>query len=86
MHTSGYDFASETMDAVSLNDLQQTIMDLQRQVGLCTDPNYTTASLPNTIELPVFHGYESENFEGWLEKFLLHLARHRFRPTSVAFG
>ena len=91
MPTSGYDFSSETMmDAVSLNGLQQTIMDLQRQVGRCTDiaqeldRNYTTTSLPDTIKLPVFHGYESENFERWLEKFLLHLERRRLRSTSDA--
>ena len=90
MPTSGYDFASETMDAVSLTDLQRNIMDLQRQVGRCTDVaqeldrNYTTTGLPDTIKLPLFHGYESENFERWLEKFLLHLGRRRLRPTSDA--
>ena len=90
MPTSGYDFASETMDAVSLTDLQRNILDLQRQVGRCTDVaqeldrNYTTTGLPDTIKLPLFHGYESENFERWLEKFLLHLERRRLRPTSDA--
>ena len=67
---------SETMDAVSLTDLQRN-MDLQRQVGYCTDVaqeldrNYTTSSLSDTIKLLLFHGYESENFDCWLEKFLL---------------
>jgi len=90
MPTSGYDFASETMDTVSLNDLQRNIMDLQRQVGRCTDVaqeldrNYTTTSFPDTIKLPLFHGYESENFERWMEKFLLHLERRRLRSTSDA--
>lgn len=89
--TSGYNFASETMDVVSrLTDLQRNITDLQRQVGRCTDvaqepdQNYTTTSLPDTIKLPLFHGYESENFERWLEKFLLHLERRRLRSISDA--
>ena len=56
------------MDAVSLTDLQRN-MDLQRQVGYCTDVaqeldrNYTTSSLSDTIKLLLFHGYESENFD-----------------------
>ena len=84
---------SETVDAVSLADLQRTIMDLQRQVGRCTDVAkelyhfrrlLTTSSLPDRIKLPLFHGYESENFDRWLEKFLLHLERRRLRSTSDA--
>ena len=57
--------------------------------GRCTevakelDQNYTTSSLPDTIKLPLFHGYESEHFYRWLEKFLLHLERRRLRSTIV---
>lgn len=71
------------MNTRTLQGLQQTIIELQQQLGRCTevaqeiDQNYSPQGLTGTIKPSLVHGYENENFERWLEKFCLHLERRR---------
>ncbi|KAJ7391534.1 hypothetical protein OS493_017228 [Desmophyllum pertusum] len=88
--SSEEDLTACSMDHHFLSSLQENITELQRQVSRCTDVaqdidrNYPPSSLSDTVKPTLFHGYESENFERWLEKFTLHLQRRRLRPTSDA--
>ena len=41
------------------------------------DENYSPQGLTDTIEPTLFHGYEHENLERWMEKFRLHFERRR---------
>ena len=60
------------MDTSTLQGLQQTITELQQQLGRFTevaqelDHNYSPQGL--TVEPTLFHGYENENLERWMEK------------------
>ena len=75
------------MDAPTLADFQENLLELQRQMRRCTDAaqeidRNTSPRLSDTVKPTLFHGYETENFERWLEKFQLHLERRRIRLTS----
>ena len=76
------------MDANTFQGLQQTIIELQQQLGRCTevaqemDQNYSPRGLTGTIKPTLFHGYENENLERWMEKFGLHLERRRIKTDS----
>ncbi|KAL9953360.1 hypothetical protein ACROYT_G040768 [Oculina patagonica] len=88
-NSSEEDLTTCSMDPHSLADFQQNILELQRQVRRCTDASQeidrnTSPSLSDTVKPTLFHGYETENFERWLEKFQLHLERRRIRLTSDA--
>ena len=78
------------MDTSTLQGLQQTIIELQQQLGRCTevaqemDQNYSPQGLSDTIKPTLFHGYENEHFERWLEKFCLYLERRRIKSESKA--
>ena len=46
--------------------------------------NYSSLGLKDTIKPTLFHGYESENLERWMEKFRLYLERRRIKTDSKA--
>ena len=48
------------------------------------DQNYSPQGLTDTIKPTLFHGYENENLERWIEKFRLHLERRRIKTDSKA--
>ena len=56
------------MHTRTLQGLQQTIIELQQQLGRCTevaqemDQNYSPQGLTGTIKPSLFHGYKNENF------------------------
>ena len=78
------------MDASTFQGLQQRIIELQQQLGQCTevaqeiDQNYSPQGLTGTIKPTLFHGYENENLEPWMEKFGLHLESRRIKTDSKA--
>ena len=61
------------MDASAFQGLQQRIIELQQQLGQCTevaqemDQNYARQGLTGTIKPTLFHGYENENLEPWMD-------------------
>ena len=63
------------MDASALEGLQSTMIELQRQLGRCAevaqeiDQNYPSPVLTDMIKPTLFHGYENQNLERWMEKF-----------------
>lgn len=78
------------MDASTFQGLQQRIIELQQQLGQCTevaqemDQNYSPQGLTDTIKPTLFHGYGNENLEPWMEKFGLHLESRRIKTDSKA--
>ena len=48
------------------------------------DQNYSPQGLTDTIKPTLFHGYENENLERWMEKLRLHLERRRIKTDSKA--
>ena len=48
------------------------------------DQNYSPQGLTDTIKPTLFHGYQNENLERWIEKFRLHLGRRRIKTDSKA--
>ena len=48
------------------------------------DQNYSPQGLTGTIKPTLFHGYENENLEPWMEKFGLHLESRRIKTDSKA--
>ena len=61
------------MDARTFQGLQQRIIELQQQLGQCTevaqemDQNYSRQGLTGTIKPTLFHGCENENLEPWMD-------------------
>ena len=61
------------MDASTFQGLQQRIIELQQQLDQCTevaqemDQNYSRQGLTGTIKPTLFHGYENENQEPWMD-------------------
>ena len=78
------------MDASTFQGLQQRIIELQQQLGQCTevaqemDQNYSPQGLTGTIKPTLFYGYENENLETWMEKFGLHLESRRIKTDIKA--
>ena len=48
------------------------------------DQSYSHRGLTDTIKPTLFHGYENENLERWMEKFRLHLERRRIKTDGMA--
>ena len=77
------------MDSQENSDLQQQIRELQRQVSrhLKTTPpvtDYPSIADFSSTKPSLFHGYENENVERWIEKFKLHLTRRRINLAHNA--
>ena len=75
------------MNSEEMTDLQRQVMDLQQQ--MCRQLKETqavmegvTVSEPVLVKPTLFHGYESENVDRWLQRFTLYLTNRKIKPGS----
>ena len=85
-------FTDSHMAQSDIADLQREMVDLQRLTCRQMEAAQATLAIQHVAETSaikptLFHGYENENFERWMEKFRLHLDRRRINtdsPTALA--
>ena len=75
------------MNSKEMTDLQRQVMDLQQQ--MCRQLKETQAVMegetvpePVLVKLTLFHGYESENVDRWLQRFTLYLTNRNIKPGN----
>ncbi|KAJ7382262.1 hypothetical protein OS493_036165 [Desmophyllum pertusum] len=75
------DLTALNMDSHELSGIQSQLLDLQRKMTKHLDSqplaDYPAIADFSNTKPALFHGYESENVDRWLEKFKLHLSRRR---------
>ena len=72
------------MNSDEMSDLRRQVMDIQQQ--LCrqvqTAIEGATVPEPALAKPALFHGYENENVDRWLQRFKLYLTNRRVNPES----
>ena len=75
------------MNSEEMTDLQRQVMVLQQQ--MCRQLKETQAAMegvtvpePVLVKPTLFHGYESENVDRWLQRFTLYLTNRKIKPGS----
>ena len=69
------------MASSELTDFQTQMLELQKQ--MCDQiKDQVVLPEPTLIKPTIFHGYENENVDRWLQRFALYLANKRIPETS----
>ena len=69
------------MASSDLTDFQTQMLELQKQ--MCDRiKDQVVLPEPTLIKPTIFHGYENENVDRWLQRLALHLANKRIHETS----
>ena len=82
-------WSTQPMASIELTDFQTQMLDLQKQ--MCYQiKDQVVLPEPTLIKPTIFHGYENENVDRWLQRFALYLANKRIPETSkqaaIQFG
>ena len=74
-------WSTQPMASSELTDFQTQMLELQKQ--MCDQiKDQVVLPEPTLIKPTIFHGYENENVDRWLQRFALYLANKRIHETS----
>ena len=74
-------WSTQPMASSDLTDFQTQMLELQKQ--MCDQiKDQVVLPEPTLIKPTIFHGYENENVNRWLQRFALYLANKRIPETS----
>ena len=74
-------WSTQPMASSELTDFQTQILELQKR--MCDQiKDQVVLPEPTLIKPTIFHGYENENVDRWLQRFALYLANKRIPETS----
>ena len=74
-------WSTQPMASSDLTDFQTQMLELQKQ--MCDQiKDQVVLPEPTLIKPTIFHGYENENVDRWLQRFALNLANKRIHETS----
>ena len=74
-------WSTQPMASSELTDFQTQMLELQKQ--MCDQiKDQVVLPEPTLIKPTIFHGYENENVDRWLQRFALYLANKRIPETS----
>ena len=74
-------WSTQPMASSDLTDFQTQMLELQKQ--MCDQiKDQVVLPEPTLIKPTIFHGYENENVDRWLQRFALYLANKRIPETS----
>ena len=74
-------WSTQPMASSELTDFQTQMLELQKR--MCDQiKDQVVLPEPTLIKPTIFHGYENENVDRWLQRFALYLANKRIHETS----
>ncbi|KAM7431026.1 hypothetical protein ABFA07_018345 [Porites harrisoni] len=74
-------WSTQPMASSELTDFQTQMLELQKR--MCDQiKDQVVLPEPTLIKPTIFHGYENENVDRWLQRFALYLANKRIPETS----